>query len=271
MLQSQGIKSETLTTEGRYQLLVAEEDVASARRELLTYNQENKNWQPRQPRVKFDYQNPLAGILGFVLVMLFVTWTAGENFGGLNWFTAGKVDAGLVRGGEWWRTITALTLHADIAHLSGNLVFGAVFGFFAGQYFGPGVAWLSILIAGATGNWFNSYLQSSTHTSVGASTAIFGALGLVAAFSWKRKLYPQDRWAYRLGPVIGGIALLAFTGTGGERTDVSAHLTGFVCGFLIGAVFAICPYNVPRSAALQWIAGLSSITAIIFSWAMALN
>ena len=271
VLQSQGIKSEVVVNDGHYQLLVPEDDLGSARIELLAYQQENADWQPRRQTVKYDYQNPWPGIVGFVALMLFIPWAAGVGLEALNWYGAGKVDAGLVRDGQWWRTITALTLHADIAHLSSNLVFGVVFGFFAGQYLGSGVAWLSILMAGATGNWLNSYLQSASHTSVGASTAIFGALGLVAAFSWKRKLYPQDRWAYRIGPIIGGIALLAYTGTGGERTDVGAHLTGFVSGILIGTLFALWPYLLPRRGAVQWLAGASALALVGLSWFTALG
>ena len=160
VLQSQGIQSETVVSEGRYQLLVVEDDFDAARGELSAYQQENANFQPRRGVVTFDYSSPWPGVVGFALLMLFVAWAANEYLGGMNWYSAGKVDAALVRGGDWWRTITALTLHADIAHLAGNLVFGVAFGIFASQYFGAGVAWLSILLAGATGNWFNSYLQS---------------------------------------------------------------------------------------------------------------
>lgn len=269
VLQSQGIRSETVVTDGRYQLVVAEDDVAVAREELATYQRENTGWKHHQPAIKFDYQAAWPGLLGFVVLMLFAGWAAGESVGGFNWFFTGKVDAALVRSGEWWRTITALTLHADIAHLAGNLFFGTVFGFFASQFFGPGVAWLSILVSGAIGNLLNSYLQSSSHTSVGASTAIFGALGLVAAFSWRRKLYPQDRWAYRIGPVVGGIALLAFTGTGGERTDVGAHLAGFVSGFLIGIFFATWPHLINRRGLNQWIAGTVALAIVAVSWWLA--
>lgn len=271
VLQSQGIKSETIASDGLYQLLVPIDDVDDARNELLSYQQENVNWRPRRPVEKIDFGNPWPGLLGYVLLMLIVGWAAGVSFDGYNWFSAGKVDAGLVRVGQWWRTVTALTLHGDIAHLTGNLGFGIAFGYFAGQYFGPGIAWLSILMAGATGNWLNSYLQPPYHTSVGASTAIFGALGLVAAFTWKRKLYPQDRWAHRLGPIVGGVALLAFTGTGGERTDVSAHITGFVCGLGIGTLVAMWPYIFSRRGLIQWLAGGTAIGIVALSWAVALG
>ncbi len=271
VLQSQNIASEILVAEGRYQLLVPEDDLYVAQQELVAYQRENVNWKPRYEAPKIVTQNPWPGIFSYVVLMVLFGWAAGEGLFSANWFSVGKVDAAKVLDGEWWRTFTALTLHADAGHLFGNLGFGILFGYFAGQFFGSGLGWLGILLSGAVGNLINSYLQSSYHTSVGASTAIFGALGLVAAYSWRRKFFAQDRWVSRLGPIVGGIALLAFTGTGGERTDVGAHLTGFVSGICIGSVFALVPAAFARSSSTQWIAGALAIGLLAFSWSVALR
>ncbi len=271
VLQSQDIPSETLVTEGRYQLLVPEDDLRDAQEELVAYQKENVNWKSRHEAPKLIPLNPWPGLFTYVVLMVVFGWVAGAGFFGSDWFSLGKVDAGLVMDGQWWRTFTALTLHADVGHLLGNLGFGILFGYFAGQFFGSGVGWLGILLSGAIGNWFNSYLQLASHTSVGASTAIFGALGLVAAYSWRRKFFPQDRWVSRLGPIVGGVALLAFTGTGTERTDVGAHLTGFVSGLLIGLVFALFPAALAKHRLSQCVAGSAAVGILVFSWAIALR
>ena len=111
------------------------------------------------------------------------------------------------------------------------MVFGAFFGILAGGLIGPGIAWLAILVAAAFANTLNAFLLDEGHRAIGASTAVFAALGLVSGFVWRSKLMAQEKWAWRLGPIVGGIALLAYTGTGGPNTDVGAHLAGFVCGF----------------------------------------
>jgi membrane associated rhomboid family serine protease len=77
-------------------------------------------------------------------------------------------------------------------------------------------------------------LLESAHRSIGASTAVFAALGLTAGFVWRAKLMSQERWSYRIAPIVGGLALLMYTGTGDENTDIGAHLMGFVCGFTGG-------------------------------------
>lgn len=270
VLQSQSIPAQTLVDDEGHRLLVPEEFAAKAFEELASYDRENRHWKPVVTAPKPTYLDPRAGLAGYVLAMLFAGWAAGVQLFELNWFDAGKVNAGLVMNGELWRTVTALSLHADVGHLAGNLGFGALFGYFAGQFFGSGVGWLAILMSGAAGNTLNSYLNSPSHTSVGASTAIFGALGLVAAYSWRRQWFPQDRWVGRVGPIAGGVALLAFTGTGGERTDIGAHLTGFISGIALGVLLAWLPSSWLKSLWLQWSTGLLAAFMLAASWYFAL-
>ena len=107
----------------------------------------------------------------------------------------------------------------------------------------------------------------ASHWSVGASTAVFATLGLLAAYSWRRR-DQEDRWAYRWAPLVAGVILLGFTGAGGERTDVMAHLTGFAMGVLAGVAHA--RWRVPRGRLAQGVAGLSALLALVCAWALAL-
>ena len=270
LLNSQGIQTEIVHEAGRCLLLVPERDAELALRELAAYQEELAQPAPRRHVIRYDYQAAWPGIFGYALTIMALTTIVALNPGDVNWYFAGKLDVARIAAGEWWRTVTALTLHIDLAHVAGNLVFGVVFGYFAGQYLGSGVAWLAILLSGVAGNAVNSLVQDPSHTAVGASTAIFGALGIISAFAWRRRLYPQDRWAYRLGPVVGGIALLAYTGAGGERTDIGAHLFGFACGFGIGYAFAEIPRLVTRDVRLQWAAGAAALALLAIAWRAAL-
>ena len=180
----------------------------------------------------------------------------------------GRVDGELIRQGELWRTITALMLHADLKHLAGNLVFGTFFGLFAGRVLGSGVAWLAIVLAAAFGNLLNTLLLSPEHASIGASTAVFAALGLVAGHVWHAKLMRQDRWPLRIGPVVGGLALLMYTGTGGPNTDIGAHLMGFICGFTAGVLLVRVRHRL-HDAGLQRKAGLVAAGIPVAAWLVA--
>lgn len=250
-------------------LVVPAEYSARAAEELRLYEDENPPVHPK-PQNRVTYQDAIPGVVGYILVISAVAWLAGYSIFGYDWFDAGRVDGALIRNGEWWRTITALTLHSGAKHLIGNLVFGVLFGLFAGRLIGSGVAWLAIIAAAATGNIANTLLLESTHRSIGASTAVFAALGLVAGFVWRGELMAQDRWSYRYGPIIGGLALLMYTGTGGPNTDIGAHLLGFVCGFLTGMLLiALGP--VPTDRRSQTVAGGIAILLVATSWIVALQ
>lgn len=106
--------------------------------------------------------------------------------------------------------------------------FGAVFGLLAGRVLGGGVAWLTILLGGALGNGINVMIQEPTHRSIGASTPVFAAMGVLVAYALRPRESHDDTLLKRWTPLIGGSLLLAFTRVEGERTDVAAHCTGFL-------------------------------------------
>lgn len=242
---------------------------AKAAEELRLYEDENPPVRPKQ-RKRIVYQEALPGVIGYVLVVCLVAGMAGYSWFGSDWLAAGRVDGVLIRDGEWWRTITSLTLHADVQHLIGNLVFGVFYGVFAGRLLGPGVAWLSVLIAAALGNTVNTLLLDMAHRSIGASTAVFAMLGVLSGYVWRAQLMAQDRWSTRYGPVVGGLMLLMFTGTGGERTDIGAHLLGFACGFGTGIVLTFVG-KMPAPQRTQMAAGSAALGLVAIAWLVALQ
>ena len=138
-----------------------------------------------------------------------------------DWLGAGPARGGRrCSSGEWWRAVTALTLHVELDHLGGNLAFGAFFGYFVGRYFGHGVGWLAVLLAATGANVLNAWVQSPAHRSIGASTAVFAALGLLVTYTWRRGFLRDTPWRARIAPIVAGLGLLAFTGTAGENTDL---------------------------------------------------
>lgn len=252
----------------RFALAVPADSAERAKFELWQYEQENRKPRPPPPPLITQYQNGVPGALVYVMVIGLVAWMAGEAMFDRDWLSAGRVDGDLIRRGEWWRTFTALTLHSGLRHLLGNIGFGLLFGIMAGRLVGSGVAWLGILLAAAAGNGLNTLLLDASHRSIGASTAVFAALGLVAGFAWRARITGQDRWPYRLGPIVGGIALLAFTGTGDEGTDIGAHLAGFVCGFGVGTSLTRIATRL-GSEHLQVVSGIGALALLVAAWVSA--
>lgn len=269
VLAAAGIVHQVVSDAIGFALIVPAEVSGAAAREIRLYDEENPPV-VRRPPPRAPQLNPMPGIFGYVIVVCLVAWLAGAGTFGESWRAAGRVDGELIRSGEWWRLFTALTLHADLSHLAGNLVFGTVFGLFAGRLLGSGVGWLAIVLSAAGGNLINTLLLESTHRSIGASTAVFAALGLVAGFVWRARLMSQERWVYRLGPIVGGLALLMYTGTGDENTDIGAHLMGFVSGFLSGVVL-VRFMDALASERLQVISGVAAIALLVAAWAAGLD
>jgi membrane associated rhomboid family serine protease len=250
-----------------YAVIVPAEFSAAAVSELRLYEDENPPARPQLVK-PYPYQNAVPGIIGYVVTIVVFTLLSWNSAFSQDWLYAGRVDGEFIRAGEWWRAITALTMHSDLRHLAGNIVFGTFFGYLAGRVLGSGVAWLAVLLTAMSGNLVNILLLDSTHKAIGASTAVFAALGLTAGFVWRARLMKQDRWSYRIGPIVGGLALLMYTGAGDDNTDVGAHLMGFVCGFAGGMLLTHYRDKLidPR---WQKTAAIMAPTIVILAWIVA--
>jgi rhomboid protease GluP len=269
VLAARGIDYRIHGGDRHWQLSVPAGTFEAASAELRLYLAENRETAMPTLARPLEISRGWQGLIGYVIVLLAVATAANRQIGGFDWLGAGVLDVGRVRDGEWWRTVTALMLHGDLSHLLGNLAFGAFFGHFVARHLGEGVGWAAILASGACGNYLNALVQPAAHRSIGASTAVYGALAILSAYSWRRGIYRGASLRRRAGPIVAGIALLAFTGTAGENTDVVAHLAGFCAGLVFGVVLAqarwITRPGAQRAAgaltfgviALAWIAGLS--------------
>ncbi len=254
---------------GEHFVVVSTPDVALAASEIDSYLRENEE----RPQKSLAYRvrpGAVAGVVGYVAVILIADVLKTTRAFGIEWFHVGKTDALAIQSGAWWRAVTALTLHADATHLIGNACVGGLFGWFAGQLFGPGVAWLAILLCGTAGNLVNGLMRDRPHTSIGASTAVFAALGLIAAFVWLRKREIDTILLRRWSPLVGAVVLFGYLGTGGARTDVLAHVFGMICGLVGGIVLGAFHHRL-RLDRWQWPAGVAIGVILVGCWTLAIR
>lgn len=253
-----------------WELWVPMAEAQAAAAELTLYAHENARQIGTRPIDEVGEGK--AGVAWYVATLLAVFLALHGRLLARDWLGAGRLEAGPLLDGEWWRAVTALTLHIELDHLGGNLAFGAFFGYFVGRYLGHGVGWLAVLLAAATGNVLNSLLQSPLHRSIGASTAVFAALGLLAAYTWRRGFLRDTPWRARIGPIVAGIGLLAFTGTAGENTDLGAHLFGFIGGIGFGVALAhLAAIAWLKSERVQRLCGTAAALLLVIAWVVALR
>jgi rhomboid protease GluP len=270
VLTAVGVPHEMSQSAEGYSLWVDLADLEPARTHLLHYQQESQRPPPRPPRVAPPlYAHAWVGSALYVLVLLGVAMAVSAGVGRLDAFEAGELNAGLVREGQWWRAWTALTLHLDPAHIAANIGAGAWFGYLAGRLLGPGTAWALVVFGAGIANWVEALLAAADHRAVGASTAVFTALGLLAAYSWRERHLMAQRPAQRYGPLFGGVILLGWLGTSGEHTDVMAHLLGFAVGGMLGALIAGARVQRLWRRLPQWVGGTLALGMLGVAWACA--
>ena len=234
-------------------LLVAADDAPSALYHLNQYRQENLNWPPPPPLRQTLSTQAQPTLPLMILLALFFAHT-GPWSSGSAWFAQGAIDSTtLLNTGEWWRLITALTLHADLSHLLGNCLIGGLVIDLLGRIIGYGQSWLLVILTGSIGNLCNILIRQQPHLSVGFSTSVFAAIGLLTGLQLGKSAIRS--YKELLLPLGAGAGLLAFLGSEGVRTDLGAHLFGFASGIGGGWLFTraglIERFRSPALQALQ--------------------
>jgi rhomboid protease GluP len=272
MLSAVGIASTVGFDGALFLLQVDAAEAARARGQLAQYEVERLA-RPVAPSIPPpNHPHAWAGCVLYALVLIGVNQINANGLWRLDAPSLGELDAARVQAGQWWRAWTALTLHVDSAHLAANLAGGVWFGYLAGRQLRAGNAWLLTVIGAGCANLLEGLLGPADHRSIGASTAVFTALGLLAAHAWRLPGRTAQHWARRWAPLVGGVLLLGWTGTGGgEETDVVAHVLGFLVGSTLGAIAAQPWASRWLDRIPQWLTGLVALGIIALAWSTALG
>lgn len=271
VLTAMGIAHEVKQADGRWMIFVPEESREEASRQISFFELENfKKEADAEGNKKTEsakYMGRTVWTLFLVAAAMSLTFRYGIREKALE---TGAANSDRIMDGQWWRAVTALCLHADPAHFLSNLVIGGFIVVWLIEETGPGAGWFLILFTGAAGNYLNALAHGyDGHLSIGASTAVFGALGALcgirAVKSGKSGLLKE---AART--VAAGLALLAMLGSGKERVDTGAHLFGFVAGLFSGATTMFLResglLNIKYAGKVL---GIITILAMTVSWVMA--
>ena len=268
VLTAAGIPYRLELADGGWTLFVPDPDVANAREALNAYDEETRGEpgatlpEGASPRIAW-----MVGLAVGALLLGFFAET-GALAAGSPWFERGAAASGPMLNGEPWRAVTALTLHADTVHVVGNAIATALLLPPIVGRLGPGGAVWLVLLAGTGANLLAAAAQGSQHLAVGASTATFGAIGILAALRlWPRSALGRTRGRRWIVPVAT-VLLLTMLGTG-RGADVLAHALGLLSGGALGLVAAV--FRRPLAAPLQWALVAAAGLTVVGCWHLALS
>jgi membrane associated rhomboid family serine protease len=239
------------------------EDEAAGQIEL--YEEENKF---EETAVKAS-PSPIVPVLA-IFTSLFIFQTILYRTSSYDlWVKVGDSSNLDIRNGELWRVFTALTLHAGFAHFLSNAFMGGVVFYGLFSIFGSGPGLFLAVMAGAAGNMATALIIPAEYHSIGASGAIFGAFGILAAdrmISPKGGLKKPD-WK----PAAAALVFLGLFGTSGG-SDIIGHLMSLVAGFCLGLTARIIlgPEKYPVLK-IRIFLGLSAVVTIVLSWLRAVR
>jgi rhomboid protease GluP len=245
----------------RYALTLPAHDAAKAVETLRQYEQENRGYGPQPADDSLDLH--LSPLLHLALPTGLFFWVNSRVWG--EWATRrGSSQAGELLGGEWWRAVTATTLHADLEHLLGNLLSGFFILNLLRRRCGIGT-WMPVLtLAAALTNVLVALISDPGRTSLGFSTVVFAALGLLAGL--ETLLLPKGRapGLRGLSPLFAAFFLAVMMGLG-ENADIKAHFVGFG----LGAASSAAVFFIRRTAWERWYFQAAGVVATcgVYAWA----
>jgi rhomboid protease GluP len=262
VLASAGIPHRLEPSGEGWALIVPDEEIGRAGEALDAFDAEEAQSTARAS-VADPADRPVPWFLGVVCGMLLLAAFAvtGTPASGARWFESGAAFAGGMLA-EPWRAVTALTLHLDAAHVAGNAVASAVLLPAIAQRLGAGVGLFLVLAAGAAGNLLAALVHAPNHAAVGASTAMFAAVGMLGVLRLLAGWNAGTRWKPWTVPAAS-LLLLVILGAG-RGADVLAHVMGFLSGASLGLVAAVL--RQPCGPLVQWMLGALTIVIIAICW-----
>lgn len=260
VLSATGITYRIEETVSGYEILTEEEISNTAVSAVRLYLEENRSIRSDSLSFAASFHTTYSGL--FIALLLYIIhWKlyAKENVDA--YINAFGSSASKILGGEYYRCITSLFLHGDDLHLVGNMAGILIFGTSVCSITGAGIGWCMILFSGFLGNLLNAGFYESLHLSIGASTAVFSAIGILSGQQMIYHLEDKGLNIRALIPIGAGFAFLALLGSS-PNSDFMAHFFGYISGIISGAFYRLF---VRKPLSEFWQIALLCLAALIIS------
>ena len=168
----------------------------------------------------------------------------------------GLFGPAVVTGGQWWRLLSAMSLHAGLEHLALNMLSLFIVGRMV-EFTVHRAAMLAIYLGSGVMGFLFSLFAHPDAVAVGASGAIFGLFGAMGGYALfhRRRLGERYRLFMKEFGAILGLNLLL--GLLIPQIDMSAHIGGLLLGAAGG-------YLATRNRGALW--AFLGGTALLSAW-----
>jgi membrane associated rhomboid family serine protease len=145
-----------------------------------------------------------------------------------------------VANGEWWRLLTSMILHSTegqfgVMHIVFNMVALFIYGPYVEKAFGHGRFVTMYVLSGFFAASVSYAFGPVNKIALGASGAIFGLIGILIVYAYRRRSSTFIRGF--LQGLLGILALNLFIGFTSPFIDNYAHIGGLVAGLALGYAF----------------------------------
>ena len=218
--------------------------------------------------VKFNIAFP---VIVFSAMLISFYFICGPSENNSLWYSKGMLSVDFFHRNEWWRPVTALTLHADFAHVAGNVLFFLIFGTAAVMQAGGGTVLFFSVLSGIMGNLCTLYLFGDrVYNALGFSTSVFGLLGILAALRLMQNVRVKRISSFYFWiPLVAAVAVFGLTGTS-AGSDIAGHSFGFVWGAVFGVLIHFL-IKFKQSRLFQFIVYVGLAVILLGSWYFALR
>lgn len=198
-----------------------------------------------------------------IIVLCVLAYLGDGNFAGgsstSTLFREGALFGPLVDSGEYYRLVTAGFLHAGFIHIGFNMYLL----YLLGQELEPELGsprFAALYFASLLAGSFGALLVEPLASTVGASGAVYGLMGAMAAMLYARGVNP-------LQTSIGGLIMINLVISFLlPNVSVGGHIGGLVGGAIVGYAFTQAERR--REAWLGW-AACAAVAAASFAGALA--
>ena len=189
----------------------------------------------------------------------------------LNVFSPGNTSALLKWGagygllttnGQWWRLISAAFVHFGIIHLTLNMIFLYFAGSLVERFYTSRLFFIIYFFSAFTGNLTSLFIKGGAYIGGGASGAVFGVIGALAAVLLvQHKNVPISVLKPLRSIAVSFIVYNLFIGFAIPQIDNAAHIGGLIGGFISGLLLSM---KIEEASGRQ-ILGKLIVTACVIS------